>query len=67
MGAADNDPGPGGGQPEGIQDFLRYGSAGGVAFWVGDVGTEPPHGMGSGKFPSNGRSADHREAAEEAG
>ena len=41
LGAADEDPGPGGRQPEGIWDVLQGGSAGSVDFRVRDVGPDP--------------------------
>ena len=43
LGAADEDPGAGGGQPEGIRDVLQGSSAGGVAVMFEYVGTDPPH------------------------
>ena len=48
LGAADKDPGPGGGQPEGIWYVLQGGSAGCVAFRFGYVGHDPLHGTGPG-------------------
>ena len=50
MGAADEDHVTRGGPPEGIRDVFQGGSTGGVAFWVVDVGDDPPHGTGSGEF-----------------
>ena len=61
LGAADEDPGPGGVQPEGIRDFLEDDFSGGVAFWVGDVGPDPLHRTGPGKYSVQGCAADHRE------
>ena len=67
LGAADKDPETGGGQPEVIQYVLQGGSAGGVAVRVGYVGAEPPHWAGPGEFSAQGCTADHQEAAKEAG
>ena len=67
MDTADEDPGPRGGQPEGVQDEIQGGSAGSVDFQVGGVGPDPPHGTGPGQFSTQGCAADHREAVEEAG
>ena len=50
FGAADEDPGTGGGQPEGIWDVIQGGSADNVAVWVGEEGAEPPHWTGPGEF-----------------
>ena len=41
LGLADQDPGPGGGRPKGIQYVLQGGSSGGVALGVGAVGPDP--------------------------
>ena len=41
LGASDKDHRTGGGQPKGIWDVLQGGSAGSVAFQVGDVGIDP--------------------------
>ena len=67
LGAADKDPGPGGGQHENIPYILQGGSAGSVAFWVGDVSHDSLHGTGQGKFSTQGRATDCWEAAKEAG
>ena len=65
MGAADKDPGPGGGQSEGIRDVLQGVSAGDVDFQVGDVGPDPLHGTGPGQFSMQSRAADHRDTDED--
>ena len=65
MGAADKDPGPGGGITKGIRDVIQGGSLGGVDFQVRDVVPEPLHGIGPGQFSAKGRTSDHREAAKE--
>ena len=67
LGAADTDPGFGGGQSEGIWDVLQGVCAGSVAFWVRDVGPDPPHGTVPGNFPTQGHAADHMEAAYDTG
>ena len=64
---ADEDPDLGGAQPEGIRDVLQGVSAGGVTFRVRDMGHEPPHVTSPGKFSTQGREADHREADKEEG
>ena len=56
-----------GGQPKGIRDVLQGGSAGGVAFWVGYVGTDPPQGTCHGQFSIQSSVSYHKEAAKEAG
>ena len=56
---ADFYPGVGGVQHKGIWYVFQGGSSRGVAFWVGDVGADPPHGTDPGKFPAQGRVADH--------
>ena len=50
LGASDKDPGTEGGQPEGFQDVLQGGSAGGVYFQGRDVVPDPPYGTGPGNF-----------------
>ena len=47
--------------------FFQGGSSGSVAFQVRDVGPDPPHKTGPGKFSAQGRAADHREAYKEGG
>ena len=64
---ADEYPGMGGVQPEGIWDVFQGRSTGGVDFWAGDVSAEPSHGSGPEKFPTQGRAADHGETDEETG
>ena len=56
-----------GGRPEGVPFILQGGSPGGVAFRVGDLGPDPPHGAGPGKLPAQGRATYYREAAEATG
>ena len=46
---------------------FQGGGAGGYFVWVGDVGVEPPHGTGSGKFLAQGRHEDYGEAAKATG
>ena len=41
LGAAEEDPGMGGGQPEGIRDVLQGSSAGSIDFRVRDMGADP--------------------------
>ena len=48
---ADEDPKTGECQPKGLGAVFQGGGTGGATFWVGDVGAEPPHGTGPGKFP----------------
>ena len=50
LGTYDEDPGTRGGQPEGIRDVFIDGSIGGAYFRFRDLGTDPPHGTGPGKF-----------------
>ena len=42
LGASDEDPGLGGGQPEGIRDVIQGGSVGAVAFLGRRGGSGPP-------------------------
>ena len=46
MGAVVNNIAKRGDKPKGVGDFLQGGGAGSTSFWVGDVGDDPPHGMG---------------------
>ena len=46
------DTGMGGRHPTGLRDVLQGGGAGGSSIWVSDVGAEPLHGKGHGKFPA---------------
>ena len=48
LGVADKDTGLGEVSSEVIRDVLQGGSSGGVALRFGDVGPDPPHGMGHG-------------------
>ena len=41
LGAAEEDPGMGGGQTEGIRDVLQGSSAGSIDFRVRDMGADP--------------------------
>ena len=63
----DEDNGMGGRHTTGLRDVLQGGGTGGSSIWVGDVGDDPPHGKGPGKFPSQGRQADYGEAAKATG
>ena len=67
LGVADKDTGLGEVSSEVIRDVLQGGSSGGVALRFGDVGPDPPHGTGPGKFSIQGRAADHRCTDEEVG
>ena len=67
MGAAYEDPGKIGGQPEGIWYVLQGGSSGGVVFRFGYVGHDPLNGTGPGKFSTQGCTTDHWEATKKAG
>ena len=67
MGTSDADSGTGGGQPKGLQDVFQGGGTGGYDFGVGDVGVEPPHGTGPGKFSTQGCTADNWDISEEMG
>ena len=60
----DKDTGTGGRQPTGLGDVLQGGGTGGPSIWVRDVGDDPRHGKGPGKFPAQGLQADYGEAAE---
>ena len=62
---AGKDSGAGGCQTKGIGDVLQGCGTGGAAIWVRDMGADPPHGTGPGKFPTQGRKADNRETAKE--
>ena len=64
LGAAEEDSGIGGGQPEGIQDVIQGSSAGGIYFRVGDVGADPLHWTGPVKLSAQGCPADHKKTAE---
>ena len=48
----------------GLGDVLKGGGTSGSSIQVGDVGTDPAHGKGPGKFPAQGRQANYREAVE---
>ena len=67
FGATYDNPGPRGGQPECIRYIIQGGSVGSVAFRVGDVGHDPPHGMVPKKFSTQGHATYHWEAANKAG
>ena len=67
LGTADENPGTGGGQSNSIWNVFQGGSTGVVDFGDRDVGDDPRHGTGPGKFSTQGRAADHGEIAEEAG
>ena len=54
----------GGRQPTCLGDVIQGGGEGGSSIRVGDVGDEPQHGKGTGKFPAQGLQADYGEAAE---
>ena len=47
----------------GLGYVLQCGGAGISSIWIRDVGADPPHGTGPGKFSAQGRQADYREAA----
>ena len=67
LGMVEKDPGIGGGQPEDVRDAFQGVSIGDVALPVRDVGDDPPHGTGPGKFSTQGSAADQGETAEETG
>ena len=67
MGMADEDSGTGGCQTKGLRDVLQGSGTGGAAIWVGDVGAEPLHETGPGKFLTRGPKADNGETTEETG
>ena len=48
--------------PTGLGGVIKCGGTGGYTIWVGDVGSDPPHGKGPGEFPGQGRLADYKEA-----
>ena len=48
-----------GGQAKGIRDFFQNCIMGGVSFRVVDVGSDPPHETGPGKFSTQGCMDDH--------
>ena len=64
LGTAGMDSGTGGLQPKAIGEYFQGGSAGGSIIRFGDVGADPPHRMGPGKLPAQGRQADNVGAAE---
>ena len=51
MGTDSKYTGMGGRQPTGLGDVLQVSDTGGSYIWVREVGSDPPHGMGTGKFP----------------
>ena len=55
----------GGGRPKDIRDVLKGGSSGGFAFWVGDVGPDPPYRVVFMQFPEHGYVTDKQETAKE--
>ena len=63
MGTAGEDNGTGGRQPMGLGDFFQDSGSGSSFIRVGDVCADPLHGTGPGKFPSQGRQENYREAA----
>ena len=63
MGTVGENSGTGGHHPKGVGDFFQGGIEGGSIIWFRDVGADPPHGTGPGKFSAQGRQADYREAA----
>ena len=67
LGTDGKDSGRGGRQPTGLRDVLQGGGAGGSSIWVRDVGAEPPHGTGPGKFPAQVCQTDYGEAAKATG
>ena len=67
MGTVGENSGTGGHQPKGVGDFFQGGIEGGSIIWFRDVGADPPHGTGPGKFPAQGIQEDNREEAEMTG
>ena len=67
LGAADENHGLVEDRPEGIWDIIQGSSSGSVYFRVRDVGTDPLHGTGPGKFSAQGCAADHREVPKDTG
>ena len=51
--------GAGGSPLLGIRDIFQGGSSGGVAFRVGDVGDDPPHGPSPGNVSAQCHASDH--------
>ena len=54
-------------QLKGPGDFFQGGGTGGADIRVRDVGADPPHGTGPGKFSTQGYPVYNRETAEEIG
>ena len=65
FGTADKDPETGGCQTKVLRDVFQGGGTGGADFRVGDVGADPPHGTGPGKFSTQGRALDNWKIAKE--
>ena len=51
LGLADKYLGTGRINHAGIRNLIKDSDPGGFSLWVGDVGDDPPHGMGPGEVP----------------